>query len=81
MDQEEFRDWEQLFATNGWLRIVRDAEEAIELRKERLLAAKSIDEVRFIQGEVAQLSILVALETAVRMQEAAQAEDLEVIEE
>lgn len=71
MDEVEFRDWEHLFGTNGWTRLVRDAAEAIELRKEKLLRASSIDEVRFIQGEVAQLSILVHLESAIRLQYAA----------
>jgi hypothetical protein len=72
-DMRQYLDeMRELFSTNGWKSIVRDAEEAIEARKEKLLQANSIDEVRFIQGETAQLRILANMEMIVDTRAAAE---------
>lgn len=71
MDPQEIRELEEMFATNGWRRIVADAEAAISERAQRALGARSWDEVIFLQGEVSQLQIVVALEAAVALQKRA----------
>lgn len=65
MTQDELRDFEELFATNGWRRLVADAEEALRQREQAALYAQSWDEVCFYRGEAAQLGVLVSLEAAV----------------
>jgi len=68
MDPQEIRELEEMFATNGWRRLAADAEKAIEERSSRALGARSWEEVLFLQGEVAQLQIIVSLEAAVALQ-------------
>jgi hypothetical protein len=60
--REYIRIMEELFGTQGFKQLVKDAEEAIEVRKDRLLQCNSIDEVRFIQGEVTQLRVITVME-------------------
>lgn len=75
MDTQELRDFEEMFATTAWRRMVKDAEEAIEARETAALNATSWDEVCYYKGEVAQLSILINLEQGVRLMAANVDED------
>lgn len=67
MDAQELRDFEELFGTTAWRRMVKDAEEAIRNREAAALNANTFEEVCFYKGEVAQLAILVNLENGVRL--------------
>jgi hypothetical protein len=75
MDAQELRDFEEMFATTAWRRMVKDAEEAIRNREAAALRANNFEEVCYYKGEVAQLSVLISLETAVRLAAAQSAED------
>lgn len=65
MDQQYFNDLEELFRTQGWQRLVRDAEEAIRQREASALYARSYDEVCYLRGEAAQLATIVNLESSI----------------
>lgn len=67
MDKQELRDFEEMFNTTAWRRMVKDAEEAIRNREAAALNASTFDEVCFYKGEVSQLAVIVNLETAVRL--------------
>jgi hypothetical protein len=67
MTEQELRDFEELFATNAWQRMVKDAEDAIREREAAALRAQSFEEVCFYRGEVSQLSVIVSLEQAIAM--------------
>ena len=72
MDQEMqqyFDEMYEMFGTKGWKSLVTEAQEAIEQRKEQLVMAKSLDEMRYIQGEIAQLRNIESLETVVALRE------------
>jgi hypothetical protein len=75
MNEQELRDFEELFATNAWRRMVKDAEDAIREREAAALGARSFEEVCFYRGEVAQLSVLVSLEQAIAMAKLARLEE------
>lgn len=75
MDRQELRDFEEMFATTAWRRMVKDAEEAIRNREASALNASTFEEVCFYKGEVAQLAILVNLENGVRLVAAQSEED------
>lgn len=75
MEREELRNFEELFATVAWRRMVKDAEEAIRDREAAALNARNFEEVCFYKGEVAQLAVLVNLEAAVRLAAAQFEED------
>lgn len=66
MDEEYFNDMQKLFETAGWARVVADAEDSISVRKDRLVFANSLDELRYVQGEIAQLQVLANLEVIVK---------------
>jgi pyruvate formate-lyase activating enzyme-like uncharacterized protein len=72
----------EMFGTRGWKHLVAEATDAIEQRKEQLTRATSIDEVRYIQGEVAQLRLLESMENLVKLREEAanDEEELETID-
>jgi hypothetical protein len=67
MNEQDIREFEEMFATNAWRRIVKDAEEAIQHREALALQASSWEEVCFYRGEAAQLGTLVSLEQAVAL--------------
>jgi hypothetical protein len=71
MTEQEIRDFEELFATNAWRRMVDDAEDAIREREAAALNARSFEEVCFYRGEATQLSVLVSLEQAIALAKAA----------
>jgi hypothetical protein len=64
---QELRDFEEMFATTAWRRMVKDAEEAIRNREAAALQAQTLEELYFYKGEAAQLAILVNLENGVRL--------------
>lgn len=76
MDEQEIRDLEETFGTNGWRRIVSDAEAAIRDREAAALQARNFEEVCFLKGEAAQLYYIVNLQRAIEMAKA-QAEEEE----
>jgi hypothetical protein len=78
VDENEYKMFEELFATRGWQEVVSEAEDAVEARKEQLTAANSIDEVRFLQGEIRQLRILASMETAIDLKRRMEAEHADV---
>jgi hypothetical protein len=67
MTAQELRDFEEMFATNAWKRMMSDAEEALRERELGALAAQTWEQVCFFKGEAAQLHILLSLETAIRL--------------
>ena len=75
MTDQDFRDFEQLFATNAWRRMVKDAEEAIREREQFALQANSIEEVYFYRGEATQLAIIVNLEQGIALAKAARLDE------
>jgi hypothetical protein len=77
MDDQFFNDFEEMFATNGWRRMVKDAESAIRDRESAALQAKNIEDVYFMRGEATQLSIIISLEQAMAMLKAQYEEDQE----
>lgn len=74
-------DMYEMMATNGWKALVEEAQEAIADRKEQLVRATSIDEVRFVQGEIAQLRNIENLSTIINLREQSlkQEEELETV--
>ena len=54
-----------LFASDGWRELLRDAEKALDERKELALAAKTLEELYFYKGEASQLATLLTLEQQV----------------
>lgn len=75
MTDQDFRDFEELFATNAWRRMVSDAQDAIREREQYALNANSIEEVYFYRGEATQLAILVNLEQAIALAKAARLDE------
>lgn len=67
MDEQEIRELEEMFATNGWRRLMKDAEENIVQREKAALGAPTIEVLRFMQGEAAQLASLISLPAAVAL--------------
>lgn len=64
MDQEAINDFEELFASKGWKRLLLDAESEIEaLQLNALENAKSFEEVCYMRGQSSQLLALLSLET------------------
>jgi hypothetical protein len=67
VDIEEIRDLEDMFATDGWRRVIKDATEALREREiNALYGSKSYEDIMYLRGEVAQLSALVSLPEQVR---------------
>jgi len=77
LNEQDFRDFEELFATTAWRRIVKDAEDAVRERQEFALNARSYEEVCFYRGEVAQLATLINLEQAIALAKLARLEEEE----
>lgn len=75
MDEQFFNDFEEMFATAGWRRMVKDAEAAIRDREAAALQARTIDQVAFMRGEATQLSVIVSLEAAIAMLKAQHEEE------
>ena len=75
MDEQYFNDFNEMFATNGWRRMVKDAEAAIRDREAAALQARSIEQVAYMRGEATQLSVIVNLEAAMALLKAQYEED------
>jgi hypothetical protein len=68
-DREEYyRDYEELFATKGWKRMIREAEEMVQTLSDGAVYAPSWDHLCFTKGQVDQLTFLVNLEEVVEQQ-------------
>ncbi len=68
MTPQELRDFEEMFATNAWKRVVSDAQEALRERELAALSARTWEQVVFYKGEAAQLGVIISLENAVLLQ-------------
>ena len=63
MDTQELKDWDQLFSSNGWRRLLEQAAEEIELIKINSLAySKDYAEVCLLRGQAMQLQALLDME-------------------
>lgn len=62
MDNEERKDFEDLFASNGWKRLIEQAELEIEGIKDALVGPIPYEQVQFFRGQIAQLQTFVHME-------------------
>lgn len=67
MTEAEYRIYQDMFETAGWREIVREAEQAVEHRKEQLVGNVSQEYAYFLRGEIAQLRVLLGLEEGIRL--------------
>ena len=63
MDIDELRDFEELFGTKGWSRVVEQAKQEIEGIKDALAGQITHDQAQFLRGQIDQLLAVVFLET------------------
>ena len=65
MEMEQLRAYSELFDTEGWKSVVREAQEEVEALKHAALeGAKDFNEVCYLRGQAHQLMRLVTLEDA-----------------
>lgn len=67
MTEAEYRIYQEMFETAGWRELVREAEQAVEHRKEQLVGNVSQEYAYFLRGEIAQLRVILGLEEGVRL--------------
>ena len=77
MEVEQLRAYSELFDTDGWKSVVREAEEEVESLKYMALdGAKDFNDVCYMRGQAHQLMRLITLEdTLIAMVTAEQEED------
>jgi len=62
MDIDELRDFEELFSSNGWKRVVEQAKLEIDGIKDTLASQISHDQAQFFRGQIDQLLAVIFME-------------------
>jgi hypothetical protein len=77
MDVAALRQYDELFQTQGWKNLLREAEDELDLLKEQLFHnAKTMEEVCALRGQAFQLNKLITLEDVlIAMVQAEQGDD------
>lgn len=62
MDEQEWNDFEELFGSSGWRRLVEQAKSEVEALKDVLVTPCEYDAVQFHRGQISQLNALIYME-------------------
>ena len=78
MDIQELREWDELFSTKAWAKLVSQAQVELDnLASLALGGAKEYAEVTYLRGQATQLEALINLEDAILNLAKAEAEENE----